>query len=73
MVAGQSTAPMSLEATSATFYGLADYRLRDFGEIIEFYFSREEATAALCDIFDDEPGWEGELGVVEVDFAISPQ
>jgi hypothetical protein len=28
-------------------YGLADYRLNDFGEIIEFYVSRDEADTAL--------------------------
>jgi hypothetical protein len=30
-----------------TFYGLADYRLKDFGEVVAFYSSRDEAEAAL--------------------------
>jgi hypothetical protein len=54
-----------------TFYGLADYRLNDFGEVLEFYGSREEAEAALRDVLRDEPEWEGELGVVTVEFAAS--
>jgi hypothetical protein len=54
-------------------YGLADYRLRDFGEVIEFYPSREEAETALRDVLKDEPQWAGEFGVVAVEFALSPQ
>jgi hypothetical protein len=56
-----------------TFFGVADYRLRDFGEVIEFYVSREEAHSALTDVLKDEPEWIGELGVVPVEFEISPQ
>jgi hypothetical protein len=56
-----------------TFYGLADYRLNDFGEVIEFYGSQAEADAALRDVLTDEPEWEGELGVIAVEFAVSPQ
>jgi|tagenome__1003787_1003787.scaffolds.fasta_scaffold19106247_1 hypothetical protein len=55
-----------------TFYGLADYRLRIYGEIIEFYSSREDAEAALTDVLTDEPTWAGELGVVAIDFPYSP-
>lgn len=43
-----------------TLYGLADYRLNDFGEVIEFYPSRAEADAALRDVLRDEPEWVGE-------------
>jgi hypothetical protein len=56
-----------------TFYGLADYRLNDFGEVIEFYASQAEADAALRDVLTDEPEWEGELGVITVEFALSLQ
>jgi hypothetical protein len=56
-----------------TFYGLADYRLNDFGEIIDFYLSREEADAALRDVLADEPEWTGELGVVPIEFVLSNQ
>jgi hypothetical protein len=56
-----------------TFYGLADYRLNDFGEVIDFYVSREEADAALRDVLTDEPEWSGELGVVAIEFPLSAQ
>ena len=56
-----------------TFYGLADYSLRDFGEVIEFYASHGEAEAALRDVLRGEPEWEGELGVVSIKFELSPQ
>ncbi|HMI99249.1 MAG TPA: hypothetical protein VK488_05395 [Gaiellaceae bacterium] len=56
-----------------TFYGLADFRLNDFGEVIEFYNSQAEADAALNDVLRDEPEWAGELGVIAVEFAMSPQ
>ncbi len=55
-----------------TFYGLADYRLKDFGEVA-FYSSRDEAEAALEDVLRDEPGWEGELGVVAIALPFSTQ
>jgi len=54
-------------------YGLADYRLNDFGEVIEFYVSRDDADAALADVLRDEPEWFGELGVVRVEFPVSMQ
>jgi hypothetical protein len=56
-----------------TCYGLADYRLRDFGEVIEFYASRKEADAALRDVLIDEPDWVGELGVELIRFEVSLQ
>jgi hypothetical protein len=56
-----------------TFYGLADYRLNDFGEVFEFFNSQAEADTALRDVLKDEPQWEGELGVIAVEFAVSPQ
>jgi hypothetical protein len=56
-----------------TIYGLADYRLRDFGEIIEFFVTREEADTALVDVLRDEPEWAGELGVVPIEFPLSNQ
>ena len=54
-------------------YGLADHRLNDFGQVVEFYASREEADAALRHVLTDEPEWCGELSVVAVDFVLSPQ
>jgi hypothetical protein len=60
-------------SSGTTLYGLADYRLNDFGEIIEFYVSRDEADTALRDVLTDEPTWVGELGVVPVEFPISLQ
>jgi hypothetical protein len=57
-----------------TFYGLADYRLNDgWGEVLEFYVTREEADAALREVLADEPGWLCELGVVPIVFPYSPQ
>lgn len=57
-----------------TFYGLADYRLSgDLGEVIEFYGTQAEADAALRDVLRDEPEWKGELGVIAVEFDVSPQ
>jgi hypothetical protein len=56
-----------------TLYGLADYRLNDFGEVIEFYPSRQEAQDALRAVLEDEPEWAAELGVVSVEFPLSPQ
>ena len=56
-----------------TFYGLADYEDRDFGEVIEFYCSREEAEAALLEVLRDEPEWEGELSVIAVELPFSLQ
>jgi hypothetical protein len=53
-----------------TFYGLADYRLNDFGQVIEFYATRAEADAALRDVLTDEPEWKGELDVVAVEFDV---
>jgi hypothetical protein len=58
---------------TSTFYALADFRLSDFGEVIEFYVSREDADAALRDVLRDEPAWVGELGVVPVEFTLSLQ
>jgi hypothetical protein len=61
------------KARRLTFYGLADYRLNDFGEVIEFYASRQEANAALEDVLRDEPEWQGELGIISIEFTLSPQ
>jgi hypothetical protein len=55
------------------FYGLADYRLNDFGEVVEFYVTRAQAEAALVDVLRDEPEWEGELGIVPIRVRISAQ
>jgi hypothetical protein len=51
-----------------TFYALTDSRLADsgLGEVIEFYGSREEAEEALREVLHDEPGWHGEINVVEI-------
>jgi hypothetical protein len=54
-----------------TFYGLADYRLTTYGQVIDFYISPDEAEAALSDILSDEPEWEDELGVVTIVFPFS--
>jgi hypothetical protein len=56
-----------------TLCGLADYRLNDFGEVIELYNTCDEAEAALLQVLSDEPDWACELGVVAVEFVISPQ
>jgi hypothetical protein len=60
---------VSLKDAAVIFYGLADYRMAgsDLGEVIEFYSSQEEAERALRDVLDDEPEWQGELGVVIVE------
>jgi type I restriction enzyme, R subunit len=58
---------------SLRFFGLADYRLAELGEIIEFYSSREEAEEALRDVLADEPEWEGVLGVEAVELPVSAQ
>jgi hypothetical protein len=52
-----------------TFYGLADSRLAasGLGEVVEFYVSRAEAEQARRDVLVDEPNWESEINVVEVD------
>ena len=56
-----------------TFYGLADYRLNDFGEVVEFYASREQAEEALRDVLRDEPDWKRFIRVAEVDLgSLSP-
>jgi hypothetical protein len=55
------------------FYGLADERLNDFGEVVEFFGSREEAEAALRDVLRDEPDWKPIIGVAEIDLGpVSP-
>jgi hypothetical protein len=36
--------------------------------MIDLYRSRGEAEAALQRLLEDEPGWEGEFGVVRLDF-----
>jgi hypothetical protein len=48
-------------------------RLKDFGEVVAFYSSRDEAEAALEDVLRDEPGWEGELEVVAIALPFSTQ
>ena len=48
-----------------TFYGLADYSIR---EVIEFYASREVAERTLRDVLRDEPDWKGVVGIVRVEF-----
>jgi hypothetical protein len=51
------------------FYALTDARLanREFGQVIEFFVSREKAEEALRDVLADEPGWRGIVGIAEVD------
>jgi hypothetical protein len=58
-----------------TLYGLADSRLAgdELGEVIELYVRREDAEAALRDVLTDDPEWEGELGIVTIEFAVSLQ
>jgi hypothetical protein len=58
-----------------TFYGIADSRLAstEFGEVIEIYVNRADAEQALKDVLADEPEWVGEVGVVSIDFPLSPQ
>jgi hypothetical protein len=54
-------------------YALADSRLAgtELGEVVEFYLSREEAEAALHDVLADEPGWQGVIGVAEIDLGLA--
>jgi hypothetical protein len=54
-----------------TFYGLADYRLTKYGEVLEFFVTRDEAEAALADVLQDEPEWADELGVVTIEFSFN--
>jgi hypothetical protein len=42
-------------------------------EVIEFYVTQAQAEAALGDVLRDEPEWKGELGVIAVEFDMSPQ
>jgi hypothetical protein len=56
-----------------TFYGLADYHLTDYGQVIDFYVTADEAWAALREVLTDEPKWESELGVVTIVFPFSNQ
>jgi hypothetical protein len=44
-------------------------------EVIEFYVTQAQAQAeaALGDVLRDEPEWKGELGVIAVEFDMSPQ
>jgi hypothetical protein len=41
--------------------------------VIEFYGTEAEADAALRDVLRDEPEWKDELGVIAVEFDVSPQ
>jgi hypothetical protein len=54
-------------------YGLADRRLTEFGQVIDFYISKREAEAALADVLTDEPDWAGVVGVVALEFSLSVQ
>ncbi len=49
-------------------YGLLSYRLQ---EVIEWYATLEDARRDLADILYDEPAWESELELVEVEIALS--
>jgi hypothetical protein len=51
------------------FYALTDSRLTDteLGEVVEFFASREEAEKALRDVLADEPDWDRQISVVEID------
>jgi hypothetical protein len=48
------------------FYGLADY---SFGEVFEFFATREQAERMLGDLLHDEPDLRGVVAVVRVDFS----
>jgi hypothetical protein len=50
-------------------YALADRRLADseLGEVIEMFVERGDAEDALHAVVRDEPGWAGELRLVEVE------
>ncbi len=52
-----------------TFYGLTDARLvgSELGEVVEFFGSREDAEEAPRQVLTDEPDWDGEVAVVEVE------
>jgi hypothetical protein len=63
----------SVVASGVIFYGLADHRFSDFGQVVDFYTSREEAEAALGDVLRDEPTWSQDLCVVSIEIALSMQ
>ena len=35
---------------------------------VEIYVTREEADAALAEVLRDEPSWQDQLAVVEIEF-----
>ena len=51
------------------FGGLASFRVAD---VIEWYLTETEAEAALVTVLDEEPDLAGEVGVVVVEFDVSP-
>jgi hypothetical protein len=55
------------------FYALTDSRLAgsEFGQVVEFYPSREEAAGALRDVLADEPSWIDVVGIISIDFETS--
>jgi hypothetical protein len=54
------------------FYGQADYRQGESGEVVEFYPARKGAEGALRDVLMDEPDLAGELGVIALELPVSP-
>ena len=50
-------------------YGLACHVI---GEVVDWYLTKEEAAVALAAALADEPGWVGEVGIVTVEFEVSP-
>lgn len=49
------------------FYGLATYAER--AEVVAWCDTLNLAADALHDVLTDEPGWRGQMSVLEVDFA----
>jgi hypothetical protein len=46
------------------FYGVADHTL---GEAVELFPTQEQAEEFLAQVLADEPGWDGQLEVVEAE------
>lgn len=48
------------------FYGLATWKGQS---VEEFFLTRAEAEACLCEVLTDEPEWDKAVGLVRLDFS----
>ena len=55
------------EDASVKVYALTDGGGGPLGDAVEIYVTRDEAEAALADVLRDEPSWDCELAIVEVE------